>query len=293
MDEVIFLVQYSLHQTLKIMRRLFVLLLVSFLPYSAWAQFSAEHEVMEVIETLFDGMRALDADKVASTFAEGAVMNSTGERNGVAYVRNSSVTSFIGALRNAANGPAWDERIWNVDIEVQDNVATAWTDFAFYAGANFSHCGTNSFQFARGADGLWKIVALADTRKSGACLIDQNDQEEAMVRTALRHYLRGHATGLGTEHAQAFNEVASLYWTNEGALQTRTSEAYIAGASGKPAENESERKRYIDWVDVSGTAAIAKIVLDYPGAYFVDYMSLLKVDGRWQIVNKIFDVDRE
>ncbi len=44
---------------------------------------------------------------------------------------------------------------------------------------------------------------------------------------------------------------------------------------------------------MSGDAAVGKIVLDYPGVYIVDYMSLLKVDGRWQIINKIFSVESE
>jgi hypothetical protein len=38
---------------------------------------------------------------------------------------------------------------------------------------------------------------------------------------------------------------------------------------------------------------MAKIVLDYPDALLTDYMSLLKIDGEWKIVNKIFTVDRK
>ncbi len=166
-------------------------------------------------------------------------------------------------------------------------------DYAFYAGEKFSHCGANTMQLARNASSEWKIVALADTRVQGRCRIDQNKQAEAMVRTTLRHYLRGHATGLASEHEQAFNGIANLYWMNDGELNTRSSAEYIAGAPGQPGENESENVRYIEWVDVSGTAAIGKIVLDYPDLDIVDFMQLLKIDGRWQIVNKIFDIDRE
>ena len=31
-----------------------------------------------------------------------------------------------------------------------------------------------------------------------------------------------------------------------------------------------------------------KLKLDYPKVVFTDYMSMLKVDGRWVIVNKTF-----
>src|SRR6476660_3850306 len=59
---------------------------------------------------------------------------------------------------------------------------------------------------------------------------------------------------------------------------------------GKPAADEASgiRKRRIELVDVTGNAAIGKIVLDYPDAYIVDYMSLLKTNGEWRIINKIF-----
>lgn len=253
----------------------------------------AEHEVMEVIETMFEGMRELDADKVASTFAEGAVLNSSGSRDGTPFVRSMPMSNFVGALRGAAGGPAWDERIWNVQIDIKNNLATAQMDYAFFAGDQFSHCGSNTFQLARHADGAWKTIALADTRVMSGCMFDVNQAEETLVRAALRHYLKGHATGRGSHHEQAFHEIANLYWITDEGLQVRSSEEYIAGAPGQKAPDEAERKRWIDWVDISGNAAIAKITLDYPRATFTDYMQLLKVDGEWKIVNKIFDIDRE
>jgi len=275
------------------MNRFIPVILLLIFPLTSSAQKTAKYEVMEVIETMFDGMRANDGDMVASVFADGATLNSSGSRDGTPFVRSMTATDFAGAVRGGAGGPSWDERIWDVEIEVKDNLATAWMDYAFYAGETFSHCGANAMHLARTSEGNWKIVALADTRVTGRCMINQDKLQEAMVRTALRHYLRGHATGLGSEHEQAFNDIANLYWMRDGELNTRSSEAYIAGASGSPSENEAERTRYIEWVDVAGTAAMGKIVLDYPGAYIVDYMQLLKIDGRWQIVNKIFDVDGE
>jgi hypothetical protein len=116
--------------------------------------------------------------------------------------------------------------------------------------------------------------------------------DEAAVRAALQHYLAGHATGLGAHFDSVFHERANLYWIADGAVQTRTGESYIAGASGRPAANESERRRRITWVEVTGSTAVARIDLDYPGVWFTDYMALLEVDGEWRIVNKIFHIDR-
>lgn len=114
--------------------------------------------------------------------------------------------------------------------------------------------------------------------------------EEPAVRAALEHYLAGHATGDPNEHRQAFHDEARLMWIREGAVATRSDDEYIAGSSGKPAADEAQRKRWIQSIDITGTAASAKIVLDYPNAVLTDYMQLLKTPQGWKIVHKIFDV---
>ena len=112
--------------------------------------------------------------------------------------------------------------------------------------------------------------------------------DEAGVRAALEHYLQGHATGQGDHFRAAFHPEAKLFWVRDGQLAQRTSAEYIAGARGEPAPDEAQRVRRIESIDISVNAASAQIVLDYPGVVFTDYMSLLKVNGEWKIVNKIF-----
>jgi len=111
---------------------------------------------------------------------------------------------------------------------------------------------------------------------------------EAEVRAAVGHYLQGHATGDGAHFRLVFHPDSKLYFNREGKFSTRTSAEYIAGASGKPAADEAQRKRRIVMVDVTGDAAVAKVELDYPNALLTDYFTLLKVDGKWMIMNKIF-----
>ena len=112
--------------------------------------------------------------------------------------------------------------------------------------------------------------------------------EDAAVRAAIEHYFRGHATGQGEHFRKVFHPDAKLSAVREGKYWQLTSEEYIARAPGKPAADEAQRKRNIESVDISGNAAIAKVVLDYPQVKFTDYMSLLKIDGQWMIVNKTF-----
>ena len=118
-----------------------------------------------------------------------------------------------------------------------------------------------------------------------------NAADEAEVRAALQHYLLGHATGDGAHFRVVFHPDSKLYFNRDGKFSMRTSEDYIGGAAGKPAADEDQRKRRIVSVDVTGDAAMAKVELDYPNAVLTDYFTLLKVDGKWMIMNKIFNTN--
>ena len=118
--------------------------------------------------------------------------------------------------------------------------------------------------------------------------IEAQKAEKDAVRVPLEDYLKGHATGNSEFMRKAFHTEGKLVFVRDGKFTTRTFEEYIAGSSGKPAPDEDQRKRSIGSIDITGNAATAKIVLDYPAVKFTDYMSLLRIDGEWKIVNKTF-----
>lgn len=122
-----------------------------------------------VVDALFDAMRAGNGAAVTAVFADNARLMSTGNREGIPFVRETPIDGFAAAVDKAEEG-SWDERIWNVMIHVDGNLATAWTPYAFYHDAKFSHCGVNAFQIARMEDG-WKILQLTDTRQTDGCVI--------------------------------------------------------------------------------------------------------------------------
>jgi Putative lumazine-binding len=127
------------------------------------------------------------------------------------------------------------------------------------------------------------LVALALAVTGSA----QHADAEA-VRIPLDNYLKGHATGDGEFFKKAFHTEGNMIFVRDGKYTTRSFTEYIAGASGKPAADESKRKRWIESVHVVGNAAMAIIILDYPAVKFTDYMSLLKINGEWKIINKSF-----
>lgn len=112
--------------------------------------------------------------------------------------------------------------------------------------------------------------------------------EDTAARKPLEAYLQGHASGEAAHMRQAFLPTAHIEGIRDGKFLSWTAEEYIAGFTGKPAADEPQRKRWIDRVDVSGDAAMARVTLDYPTGTFTDYFVLLKVDGEWKIANKVW-----
>jgi hypothetical protein len=111
---------------------------------------------------------------------------------------------------------------------------------------------------------------------------------DAGPRAALDLYLKGQATGDGEYYRRAFHPDAKIQGNRDGKLVSRTREEFAAGAGGQPAADEAQRKRRIVSVDVVDDAAFAKLELDYPKVKFTDYMTLLKVDGEWKIMSKVY-----
>jgi hypothetical protein len=127
----------------------------------------------------------------------------------------------------------------------------------------------------------------------GAAAAQAQPAAEAGARVPLELYIKGHATGNGDFWRQAFHKDARIEGIRDGKLVSRTRDEFAAGASGKPAEDEALRKRRIVSVDVVDDAASAKVELDYPSVKFTDYFTLLKVDGEWKIMSKVYHADRK
>ena len=110
------------------------------------------------------------------------------------------------------------------------------------------------------------------------------ETEKAAVRVPLENYIKAHATGDPEYARKAFHTEGNMIWIREGKYSMESFDSFIKRAfTGKPAADEEQRKngRKIEAIDVNGNAAVAKIILDYPTVKFVDYMTLLKINGEW------------
>ena len=112
--------------------------------------------------------------------------------------------------------------------------------------------------------------------------------EEAAVRVPLELYMRGHAQDDAACMLQAFLPTARIETVREGPFASLTVQEYVKRFKGQPADDEAQRRRTIDSIDIVGTAAAAKVTLVHGPITFIDYFVLLKMPEGWKIANKAF-----
>ena len=122
----------------------------------------------DAIASLFKAMYDGDSTLAGQVFAEGASLNSVyTSKNGVQKVKAGEIDGFITAI-GTPHEEIWDERISNLEVKIDGDLANAWMDYSFYVDDKFSHCGVNSMHLVR-KDGLWKILQIVDTRRKKDC----------------------------------------------------------------------------------------------------------------------------
>ena len=118
--------------------------------------------------------------------------------------------------------------------------------------------------------------------------IAQSSDHEA-VDAVMKKFMSAYITADNTLATEVFRKDGVMigYSVARGSeLLTRTGEQFAEGFNGKPAADEAKRKRSYEIVDMAENLAAVRVMLDYPGWRGVDYVVLLKVDGKWMIMSK-------
>lgn len=118
---------------------------------------------LTAVQALFDAMRVADAEAARAVMATGVRFAVLGPDAGIAV---QTLDSFLAAMR--ASEGAWDEQIYDVEVREDDAMASVWAPFTFYLDGEVSHCGVNSIELLRDAEG-WKITQISDTRRTEGC----------------------------------------------------------------------------------------------------------------------------
>src|SRR6185369_11547006 len=88
-----------------------------------------------------------------------------------------------------------------------------------------------------------------------------SEADAAEARVPLESYINAHATGNPEYIRKAFLPDAKIMAFRDGKLLNLSVEEFASRFSGKPAADESQRKRRIDSHDITGNAGVARIVL--------------------------------
>lgn len=106
------------------------------------------------------------------------------------------------------------------------------------------------------------------------------------VEKTVNYYLEGGTNNDFETLAKAFHPNATMkYITDAGYQEVNALDFFKKGMKPGPKQN---RKTRVAQIDITGHAASARLEIDYPTFTFIDYMNLLKIDGEWKIVSKIF-----
>lgn len=116
-----------------------------------------------------------------------------------------------------------------------------------------------------------------------------NDLEaiEAVVRT----YLDGLYEGCADKLAAAFHPTSALTQWHEGDLKIVPRDTWLDAVRKRPSPKAqgSPRHDHVLQIDLAGPSmAYVKLKCAIPPRYFTDQLNLLKIDGRWQVAQKVF-----
>ncbi len=129
-----------------------------------------------------------------------------------------------------------------------------------------------------------KLFILAICLFTSSLLIAQTN-DEAGVRACLENYM----SGVGDRVEKAFHTSATMKYIDaqSGEFKDVPIAEYIARVK---ANTNGPGKRTIEIVslNIEGNAAQGKIKIETDKVILYDYMNLLKINGEWKIVSKIF-----
>ena len=114
--------------------------------------------------------------------------------------------------------------------------------------------------------------------------IAQNKTDDEAVKACLENYMSGE----GDRVENAFHPSATMKYID--ATTNEYKDVPIADFIARVKANTSKQERKIEIVslNVEGNAANGKIKIETEKAIMYDYMNMLKINGEWKIVSKIF-----
>ena len=118
--------------------------------------------------------------------------------------------------------------------------------------------------------------------------------EAAAIRTAAQTYLDGLYEGDADKLASVFHPTSALTWEENGVLTPLPRDQWLDAVRNRPSAKARGLARQDEILQIdqaSPTMAFVKLKCAIPPRFFTDYLSFLKVEGKWQIAQKVFAIE--
>ena len=118
-----------------------------------------------------------------------------------------------------------------------------------------------------------------------------NSDDKAAIELTIRTYFDGLYEGDADKLASVFHETSALTWEQDGKAAVLPRDQWLDAVRKRPSPKSRALPRddAILQIDQSGpTTALVKVKCQIPPRYFTDYLNLLKVGGKWTIVQKVY-----
>jgi hypothetical protein len=118
--------------------------------------------------------------------------------------------------------------------------------------------------------------------------------DEQQIRQTIQTYFDCMYESSAAKTREAFHANAKITGYLPDGLHEMSVEEFAGFVAGqKPSAKEKGERARLDVLSlqIAGPTAVAQVRDDYLGMTFLDTLSLLKVDHRWSIYNKLFHVE--
>ncbi len=114
-----------------------------------------------------------------------------------------------------------------------------------------------------------------------------NVSEYDVIADVIQHYIDGAKSGKGDDMKPAFHEDATIFgYADADLFAGPIQQLFTWVDENDPATGLQAR---IASIDLVGTVATVRLELNnWSGSHYTDLFTLLKVDGDWKIMNKVF-----
>jgi hypothetical protein len=114
------------------------------------------------------------------------------------------------------------------------------------------------------------------------------------ISTCIATYLDGLYEGDADKIAAVFHPTSALTYEEHGSLRIVSRDEWLNAVRNRPSPRSRQLPRHDLVLQIDQSApgtAFVKLKCAVPPRYFTDYLSLLKLAGRWQVVQKVYAIE--